>query len=418
MSIAAEQYRIRCDSGFDDSWSIREHLPTLKALADQCDSAFELGVHKVVSTWAFLASSLRSLTSVDLVHPASVGGDLGVAERAAADAGIDFRFVHSSSLEVPLHDVDLTFIDTLHVYDQLLAELRRFAPYTRKFLVLHDTETFRSVGEDRVSRGLEPAVLEFLAENPAWFISAHYRNNNGLTVLARKPALQRAMAVTGFVDNAFPARHLTQGTARGYGERLTSCLGTRVHAFDVGWGLDDCWARRLLEENPGLLPSDENPPADRYATPEDAARSNIVLLQRYEWMRLAAELHPDVDVFAWVEYTVLKQRNVTESVIRGFLDTLEQMPVDAITLPGIWPKGPIDDRAAHWRFAGSCWIAPRSLLEPLADVIKEVATLRTRRTGRISWDMNTMAYVELLDVLPIRWYPGDHDETQFTGFRR
>lgn len=418
MTIAVEQFNLRCQTTFAESWSIREHLPTLRALADECESAFELGVQRVVTTWAFLASSLRSLTSVDLVHPSVFGTAFETAELAAAEAGKDFRFVQASTLDVALHEVDLTFIDTFHVYEQLLAELRRFSPFTNKYIVLHDTEVFGEIGEDRTSQGLKPAVDQFLQESPSWFISAHYRNNHGLTVLARRPATRRAMAVTGFVDSAFPARHLTQGQARDYGSRLKRALTGRVHAFDEGWELSDCWAHHLLEENPNLLPTDENPPADRYAEPQDAARSNIVLLQRYEWMRLAAEQHPDVDVFAWIEYTVLKQRNVTESVLRAFVDALEQLPVNAITLPGIWNKSPINDRSAHWRFAGSCWMAPRQLLEPLADTVKTVATLRTRRTGRISWDMNTMAYVELLDVLPIRWYPGNHDETQFTGFRR
>lgn len=415
-AFAEEQYELRRREDFGPSWSIREHLPLLRAIADECDSAFELGVCHVVSTWAFLTSRLRSLTSVDVVHPDTIGGDIGAAERAAVETGTDFRFIQASTLDVPLHDVDLTFIDTFHVYEQLLAELRRFAPYTRRYIVLHDTETFGVVGENGVSRGLRPAVDEFLAANPSWYLRAHFTNNNGLTVLERRPGSIRVLAVTGFVDNAFPARHLRPGEARAYGQRLKDALGERVHAFDEGWSLRDCWAHRLLEENPGLLPSDIDPPADRFVTPHDAVRSNIVLMQRFEWMRRAAEERPDIDVFAWIEYTVLKQRGVTESVLRSFLDTLEHVPVDSITLPGMWPKAGIDDRHAHWRFAGSCWVAPRSLLEPLADTIKDVASLRARRTGRLSWDMNTMAYVELLDVLPIRWYAGDHDETQFTGF--
>jgi hypothetical protein len=45
-----------------------------------------------------------------------------------------------------------------------------------------------------------------------------------------------------------------------------------------------------------------------------------------------------------------------------------------------------------------------------------VASLRARLTGRLSWDMNTMAYVELLEALPVRWYPANHDQTQFTNY--
>jgi hypothetical protein len=228
----------------------------------------------------------------------------------------------------------------------------------------------------------------------------------------------KAMAVTGFVHAPFPARHLTPGRCADLGGRLKAALGDRLHAFNAGWRLEDCWAYRLLEANPGLLPSCANPPADRFHTPHDMTRSNIVLLQRYWWMRQAAEFYPDVDVFAWIEYTVLKQNGVTEDVLRSFVDDLERQPCNAITLPGCWPKGPVNDAEAHWRFVGSCWICPRQLAAPLFDAVETVASLRARLTGRLSWDMNTMAYVELLEALPVRWYPANHDETQFTHYRR
>lgn len=423
MTIAHAQFEIRCQTPEGDAWSIYEHLPTIRDLADECESAYELGVHKVTSTWAFLAAPrLKKLISVDRVHPSHLGGDLALAENAAKEVGKHFQFIQNSTLNVSPEPVDLTFIDTWHVYDLLMQELERFAPTTRKYIVLHDTETFGTVGEDRVSKGLRFAVDEFLGRHPEWYKKAHYTNNNGLTVLARRETetkkKNKVMAVTGYVFNAFPARHLSPAQFNGYGERLKTALGSRLCAFDQNWTLEDLWAYPLLKENPGLLPSDVNPPTDRYPSPKDAAISNLVLLQRYEWMRLAAELHRDVDVFAWVEYSVLKQQGVTEQVILDFLDKLEQTPIDAITLPGEWDKKPINDSYAHWRFAGSCWICPRPLAKPLAETVKTVATMRTKMTGKVSWDMNTMAYVELLDVLPIRWYRGGHNETQFTGFGR
>lgn len=226
----------------------------------------------------------------------------------------------------------------------------------------------------------------------------------------------KAMAVTGYVTNAFPAKHLSVEQFKKLGDRLKNAIPGKIHAFDDNWKLQDCWAWPLMEENPALMPSDANPPADRFHEPKHAAMSNIVLLQRYDWMRRCGELHPDVDVFAWIEYSVLKQRNVTEQVLQRFMQTLEEKSFDAVSLPGCWQKGPIDDSRAHWRFCGSCWVCPRKYLDGVFNAIRTVATLRTKMTGKISWDMNTMAYVELLDVLPIRWYSADHDETQFSHF--
>lgn len=226
----------------------------------------------------------------------------------------------------------------------------------------------------------------------------------------------KAMCVSGFVPNAFPARHLTGDQCRAYGDRLRAALGSHLVTFD-GWPFDDCWAADLVDEIPKLMPSCAHPPADRFAVPQDMTRSNVVLLQRYEWMQMAAVMHPDVDVFAWVEWTCLKQHGVTEDVLRRFVELLNAGPCREVTLPGCWDKGLIDDSEAHWRFVGSCWVCPRELTTPVAEAVKTVASLRARLTGKLSWDMNTMAYVELLDVLPIRWYRANHDASQFLEYR-
>jgi hypothetical protein len=109
------------------------------------------------------------------------------------------------------------------------------------------------------------------------------------------------------VPNAFAAKHFQVGQAEALGTRLKDTLAGRICAFDP-WPLTQCWAWPLLK--PDTLPSDANPPHDRYAHPHDAAISNVVLLQRYEWLKMAALAHPEVDVFAWVEYTIFKQRGV------------------------------------------------------------------------------------------------------------
>jgi hypothetical protein len=226
----------------------------------------------------------------------------------------------------------------------------------------------------------------------------------------------KAIAVTGFIPNAFPAKHLSLDRCKELGDKLKSSIPNKIHAFDDGWTIDKCWANKLLQDNPDLMPSCANPPEDRFLEPKHMTLSNIVLLQRYEWMKLAGDLHPDVDVFAWIEYTVFKQKNITEQVIQNFMDRIEQEVFNSVSLPGCWPKGVIKDSEAHWRFCGSCWVCPRKYLSKVNESVQTVASLRAKMTGRLSWDMNTMAYVELLDLFPVRWYSANHDETQFTNF--
>ena len=226
----------------------------------------------------------------------------------------------------------------------------------------------------------------------------------------------KAMCVTGFVPMPENLQR-TQNSFRELGSRLISAIGPDLHVFD-SWPIEDCWAYQLVRDNPGLLPSCSSPPPDRFARPEHMTISNVIMLQKFEWMRLAAETRPDVDVWAWVDYGIMKQRGVTKDVLRHFVDRLQTLPSNAVTLPGCWPKGVVNDEDAHWRFCGSCWVCPRQLVPQVADAVKTVAGLRARLTGKLSWDMNTMAYVELLDVLPVYWYPANHDETQFTHYGR
>jgi len=39
---------------------------------------------------------------------------------------------------------------------------------------------------EEINKGLWPAITDFLANNPEWFIKERFTNNNGLTILARK----------------------------------------------------------------------------------------------------------------------------------------------------------------------------------------------------------------------------------------
>jgi cephalosporin hydroxylase len=161
------------------SSDINEHLPTLKRYAEQSETVVELGMRKIVSTWAFLAGKPKQLISVDITHPRDYGADLWEVEDAAREAGIEFDFVLKSSLEIDLPEHDFLFIDTLHTYDQLTAELERHHPKVKKFIAMHDTNLS---GDPDNMRG---AVNDFLDRHREWEVAEHFDNNNGLTILKR-----------------------------------------------------------------------------------------------------------------------------------------------------------------------------------------------------------------------------------------
>lgn len=188
---------------------IHEHLPTLKKYGEKCSTITEMGVRKGVSTSAWLAARPKKLRSYDIDGAYFLENEDQKYKKAAAEIGADFAYIVADVLKIDIEPTELLFIDTWHVYEQLKGELNRHADKASKYIVLHDTETFGTFGEDpplrraahtvsealrKVSKvvpeverkgGLLQAVDEFLAAHPEWKREAHFANNNGLTVLAR-----------------------------------------------------------------------------------------------------------------------------------------------------------------------------------------------------------------------------------------
>jgi hypothetical protein len=190
---------------------IHQHLPFLRELSRSCASICEMGVRRCVSSWAFLlgleenSMPEKELLCVDIM-PADTSELARWAGRLTPPVRVTMQVADSRKIVLP-HEFDLLFIDTLHVYGQLKAELWAHQGRVRRFIVLHDTEVDRNLGEvvrmgwdsgkmaretgmteAELSRGLGPAVEEFLADFPGWILQRHFPNNNGLTVLARRDA--------------------------------------------------------------------------------------------------------------------------------------------------------------------------------------------------------------------------------------
>jgi hypothetical protein len=183
---------------------INEHLPVLKSYAEQCNHITECGVRGVTSSWAFAAGLLGKtparLIQVDLDTNQNVVNFGSVAR----ENGIDVVFYQQSDLTCPLEQTELLFIDTWHVYGHLKRELARWHSSVTRWIILHDTTVDEWVGEtirngwnakaqsaqhgypvEEITKGLWPAIDEFLKEHPEWSLEKRFTNNNGLTVLKR-----------------------------------------------------------------------------------------------------------------------------------------------------------------------------------------------------------------------------------------
>lgn len=165
-------------------------LPTLRALADNCDVVVEFGVRNGYSTTAFLASNCKQVISYDISPPTAI---------LPIDVHGKWGFVEADTSKIETADIpicDLLFIDTLHTSAQVREELRQ-AVCCKKYLVFHDTYTFGCIDEgynnrdgrvdpnsgDRV--GILAPILEFLSAHPEWRVMFHTARSNGLTVLER-----------------------------------------------------------------------------------------------------------------------------------------------------------------------------------------------------------------------------------------
>lgn len=209
MSLAQKHIKVveRYVAARDTRSDINEHIETLMDLATQCTSIVELGVRSVVSSWAFAVglmlngSEEKKLVGVDLKGHPNVQ-----AFGRAVEGLVQHEFWEGDDLAYSCDEVDMTFIDTFHHYRQMEAELEKFAPLTRKWIVGHDCQSDRFTSElvrcpteydiyavskqtgwsvKDLTVGIWPAVTEFLERHPEWVLEREYFNCNGLFVLKR-----------------------------------------------------------------------------------------------------------------------------------------------------------------------------------------------------------------------------------------
>lgn len=159
-----------------------EHMKTLRDLAAQCEVCVELSAWGKPALLAMAAAKPKVLRSV--CHGPKQ--EWAIIDQLLGDKW-DFEGIVADSLQAKPFEHQLLFVDTLHRADRVHAELTRWAPHCRKWIVLHCTMTFGERGDDG-GPGVLPAMRRFLKENPQWFAKQHFANNHGLTVLSCDPA--------------------------------------------------------------------------------------------------------------------------------------------------------------------------------------------------------------------------------------
>jgi hypothetical protein len=198
MEKITEKYNILCSTESD----INEHLPTLYNYDCECESILELGVIGCVSSWALTKGLLDNNKPNKKILLNDINScDISELLNLTNDLPVDVKFQWINDLELNIEEnVDLTFIDTWHIYGQLKRELDKFSKVTNKYIIMHDTTIDGEHSECVRSRyvpfsndysnyelvtGLWKAIEEFLDNNPNWKLRERFINNCGLTVLER-----------------------------------------------------------------------------------------------------------------------------------------------------------------------------------------------------------------------------------------
>ena len=162
------------------------HLPTLRRYAARCRSCAEFGVKDGASASALLLGCPGPVYGFDIKETSA-------ARKLQSLVGKTWVYTICDTREAVLPECDLLFLDSMHNYDHVRAELEIHAEKVRKYLIFHDTITFGSVGALDESGnpasgtlGIRPAIDELMMRDRSWFIERHDYHSHGLLVLERR----------------------------------------------------------------------------------------------------------------------------------------------------------------------------------------------------------------------------------------
>jgi hypothetical protein len=159
--------------------SLKPHLDICKSYGSLCKTVTVFGVETGCSVAAFLVSGCKKLYAYDL----NITANAKMIEQAAENDNVFFRLYQKDHLKVKIKKTDLLFIDTDHWYGQIKAELEHHHNRVRKWILMHDTETFGLINPFDGRPGMKAAIYEFMEAHPEWQIKEHFDMGHGLTVL-------------------------------------------------------------------------------------------------------------------------------------------------------------------------------------------------------------------------------------------
>jgi hypothetical protein len=223
-----------------------------------------------------------------------------------------------------------------------------------------------------------------------------------------------AMIITGFVP--LPGHPRSEKRYRQLARTAFAGLSESVDVTCFEGAVEDCWLYQFINEYGGKgnkrdvhCPTADNPK-------KNTLNYMYVQAQKSTWLAVAAsQFH--ADVFVWIDYGIAHLPGVDHRLIENFMARVEGE--QAIAIPGCWPRGDYSEDVPNWRFCGGCIVMPAWHAIPFDQAMHREYVHYYMATGMVSWDVNTLARVEVSTDLPIWWYgPCDHDQTMFSLYTK
>jgi hypothetical protein len=99
----------------------------------------------------------------------------------------EIKLFHGHSLKTQIEATDMLILNTHHTAARLKKELLQHAGNVKRFIAFPSVYAFAKRGEDGSIPGVVDAILEFIKENPEWFIIYKNKASSGLIIIEREP---------------------------------------------------------------------------------------------------------------------------------------------------------------------------------------------------------------------------------------
>lgn len=103
------------------------------------------------------------------------------------------KFIENSTKEYhifnncdSINNIDLLLVESIHTYTSLKEALNNINSKVNKYVIIKNTQVFGTKDKNKHSgKGLLPAIIEFVIDNPEWYFKYHKTVDNGFTVLEK-----------------------------------------------------------------------------------------------------------------------------------------------------------------------------------------------------------------------------------------